>query len=49
MAIKIYFFATANRGVFLPGYLALIRDDSVCGESLIHGSSLVQNRGVVDA
>ena len=39
-AIEVYFLASANHGVFLPVYMALIRDNGIVGESLIHESQL---------
>ena len=40
-AIKVYFLASANDGVFLPGYMALIRDNGIANETLIHGYLLI--------
>ena len=44
-ATKVYFLASANDGVFLPEYMALIRDNGIVCESIIHGSLSMENSG----
>jgi len=44
-AIKFYFLASANDGVFLPGHMNLIRDNGIVCESIILGSMSKENAG----